>query len=290
MRKGILLSGGMGTRLAPSTNVVSKQLIPVYDKPMIYYSLSCLMLAGIRHIMLISTPSDLPSYKKLFGDGEKWGIQFEYAAQEKPEGIAQSFLIAEDFLGDDPVMLVLGDNVFHGANFGDILKSVSSRECSTIFGCRVIEPHRYGIAELAKDGTVLSIQEKPQNPKSNIAVPGIYCYDNTVVEKAKVLKKSLRGELEITDVNNLYIQENKLKLELLSKEFAWFDSGTHESLMDSACYVMAVEKRQGIKICCPEEIAFDNGWISKKELESLGMNIKSSYGNYLVTVAKNHVE
>lgn len=282
--KGIILAGGSGSRLFPITLVVSKQLLPVYDKPMIYYPLSVLMLAGIREILIISTPEDLPLFKKLFGDGSQLGLSFSYAEQPRPEGLAQAFLIGKQFIGDDPVSLILGDNIFYGHNLSDILKrAVKLKKGGLIFGYLVRDPERYGVVEFDQTGKVICIEEKPKNPKSNYAVPGLYIYDNDVVSIAANLKPSARGELEITDVNLEYLHRGDLKVELLGRGFAWLDTGTHEALQQAAGYVQAIQERQGLKISCIEEISYRLGYITREEVRSLASGMmKNGYGQYLM--------
>lgn len=282
--KGIILAGGSGSRLFPITRVVSKQLLPVYDKPMIYYPLSVLMLAGIREILIISTPEDLPLFKKLFGDGSQLGLSFSYAEQPRPEGLAQAFLIGKQFIGDDPVCLILGDNIFYGHNLSDILKrAVNLKKGGLIFGYLVRDPERYGVVEFDQTGKVICIEEKPKNPKSNYAVPGLYIYDNDVVNIAANLKPSARGELEITDVNLEYLHRGDLKVELLGRGFAWLDTGTHEALQQAAGYIQAIQERQGLKISCIEEISYRLGYITREELRSLASGMmKNGYGQYLM--------
>jgi len=284
--KGIILAGGAGTRLHPLTQAISKQLLPVYDKPMIYYPLSVLMLAGIRDILLISTPQDLPNFKKLLGDGSRLGIQMSYAEQPSPDGLAQAFIIGEDFIGSDDVCLILGDNIFYGAGFQNILASAKKRveesQKATIFGYYVEDPQRYGVAEFDTEGRVLSIEEKPQLPKSNYAVVGLYFYPNSVIEIAKNVKPSARGELEITTVNQTFLERGQLELESLSRGFAWLDTGTHEALTEATEFVKTIEKRTGLKIGCIEEIAFRKGYIDAHQLGQLTEELcKSSYGVYL---------
>lgn len=282
--KGIILAGGSGSRLFPITRVVSKQLLPVYDKPMIYYPLSVLMLAGIREILIISTPEDLPLFKKLFGDGSQLGLSFSYAEQPRPEGLAQAFLIGKQFIGDDSVCLILGDNIFYGHNLSDILKrAVKLKKGGLIFGYLVRDPERYGVVEFDQTGKVICIEEKPKNPKSNYAVPGLYIYDNDVVSIAANLKPSARGELEITDINLEYLHRGDLKVELLGRGFAWLDTGTHEALQQAAGYVQAIQERQGLKISCIEEISYRLGYITREEVRSLASGMtKNCYGQYLM--------
>lgn len=284
--KGIILAGGAGTRLHPITKVVSKQLLPIYDKPMIYYPLSVLMLAGIREILLISTPYDLPNFERLFGDGSQLGLKFRYKTQPSPDGLAQAFVLGEEFIGDDNVCLVLGDNIFYGAGLQNILaksvQTVKEENKAVVFGYYVEDPERYGVAEVDKDGNVLSIEEKPNNPKSNFAVVGLYFYPNSVVEIAKNVKPSHRGELEITSVNHEYLQRKRLKLQTLSRGFAWLDTGTHEAMSEATEFVKAVEKRTSLKIGCIEEIALIKGYIDKLAIERLSSELgKSSYAKYL---------
>ena len=282
--KGIILAGGSGTRLYPITRVVSKQLLPVYDKPMIYYPLSVLMLAGIRDILLISTPEDLPLFKKLLGDGSKLGLSFSYEEQPRPEGLAQAFLIGKSFIGKDPVCLILGDNIFYGHNLTDILKrAVQLKKGGLIFGYLVKDPKRYGVVEFDPNGNVICIEEKPKKPKSNYAVPGLYVYDNDVINIAANLKPSARGELEITDVNLEYLKKGQLKVELLGRGFAWLDTGTQEALQQAASYIQAIQERQGLKVSCIEEIAYNLGYINKEQLANLAADMaKNEYGQYLM--------
>lgn len=287
--KGIILAGGSGTRLYPVTKSISKQIIPVYDKPMIYYPLSVLMLAGIREILIISTPHDLPLYQNLFDDGSQLGLKLSYAEQPSPDGLAQAFLIGEEFLDNDSACLVLGDNIFYGYSFSSVLKDAATLENgATVFGYYVTDPERYGVAEFDSAGKVLSIEEKPEHPKSNYAVTGLYFYDNTVVEKAKSLKPSKRGELEITDLNKLYLAEGNLKVKLLGRGFAWLDTGTHDSLLQASNYIATIENRQGLKVSCIEEIAYKKGFIDKEQLLELAEPLKkNAYGQYLIRLAND---
>ncbi len=282
-RKGIVLAGGSGTRLHPLTLAVSKQLMPVYDKPMIYYPISILMMAGIQEILIITTPDDQHQFKKLLGDGSQWGVEFTYVVQPSPDGLAQAFILGEEFLDGAPVCLILGDNIFHGHGLGEKLKSANSQEGgATVFGYWVNDPERYGVAEFDESGKVISIEEKPEKPKSNYAVTGLYFYDNQVVDLAKSLKPSPRGELEITDLNKIYLDTGKLQLEDLGRGSAWLDTGTHDSLLEAGNYIETLVKRQGLAVCCPEEIAYANQWISRDKLFDLAEKYKkTNYGKYL---------
>ncbi len=286
--KGIVLAGGSGTRLHPITRGISKQMLPIYDKPMIYYPLSVLMLAGIREVLVISTPEDLGGYQRLLGDGSQFGIAISYAEQPKPEGLAQAFLIGEEFIGDHPVSLVLGDNIFYGQHFSDKLKSAVKRDAgATVFGYHVTDPERFGVVDFDDSGKAISIEEKPARPKSNYAVTGLYFYDNSVVDIARDVRPSARGELEITDVNMAYLQQGNLNVELLGRGFAWLDTGTHDSLLDAGQFVATLENRQGLKVACLEEIAYRNGWLDANELivqaEALS---KTGYGQYLLRMVE----
>jgi glucose-1-phosphate thymidylyltransferase len=281
--KGIVLAGGSGTRLWPSTKAANKHLFPVYDKPLIYYSLSTLMLAGIRDVLLISNPTDLPNFKALLDDGQQFGMHISYISQPSPEGLAQAFTIGEEYVGDQKVALILGDNVFHGAGVGVDLTAFGNPEGAVIFGYNVIDSSRYGVVEIDQFGKIVSIEEKPKSPKSNLAIPGLYFFDNSVVTKAKSISKSARGEYEITSILELYLKEDNLTLEILPRGTAWLDCGTHASLNDASNYIRVVEERQGLKVCCPEEIAWRNGWITDEDLKSLAkMHGKGDYADYLI--------
>ena len=288
--KGIILAGGAGTRLYPITKAVSKQILPLYDKPMIYYPLSVLMLAGIREVLIISTPRDLPCFKEFFGDGSWLGMHFEYAVQDKPRGLADAFIVGRDFIGTDDVALVLGDNIFYGQGFSAILKNaaetVQKQRGGLIFGYYVKEPEAYGVVEFDKDGKVLGIEEKPEHPKSNYAVPGLYFYDNSVVEIASKLKPSARGEIEITSVNNEYLSKNALSVQLLGRGMAWLDTGTYDGLLEASNFIATIEKRQGLYVSCIEEIAYSNGWLTKEQVLELAKGYKTDYGRYLEYIAR----
>ena len=290
--KGIILAGGSGTRLYPITKAVSKQILPLYDKPMVYYPLSCLMLAGIREVLIISTPRDISLFKELFGDGSWLGMRFEYAVQEKPRGLADAFIVGKDFIGSDDVALVLGDNIFYGQSFTNVLKSASDKIASkssgaVIFGYFVKDPTAYGVVEFNEDGKVLGIEEKPVNPKSNYAVPGLYFYNNDVVKIAQDIKPSARGEIEITAVNNTYLEKGSLSVELLGRGMAWLDTGTYDGLLEASNFIATIQKRQGLYVSCIEEIAYRNGWLSKEKLLELAKGYKTDYGRYLEYIAEN---
>ena len=291
-RKGIILAGGSATRLYPLTLAISKQIMPVYDKPMIYYPLSVFMEAEIREVLIISTPRDIVTFEELLGDGSKWGMNFTYKVQEKPRGLAESFILAEDFIGEDNVAMILGDNMFYGNNFPKLLKHANEREEeATIFGYYVKDPKAYGVVEIDKEGNAVSIEEKPEKPKSHYAVPGLYFYTNDVIEIAKKVKPSARGELEITSINEEYMKRGKLKVEKLGRAMTWFDTGTHDSLLETASFVQTVEKRQGMQVCCPEEIAYRKKWITAEELSSLADKfMKTEYGKYLKDLATSGFE
>jgi glucose-1-phosphate thymidylyltransferase len=288
-RKGIILAGGSGTRLYPLTIAISKQIMPVYDKPMIYYPLSVLMNAGIKEVLIISTPRDVVTFESLLGDGSQWGMHFEYKVQEKPNGLAEAFIIGEDFIGKDNVAMILGDNMFYGERLNKVLKNAMEREDeATIFGYYVKDPTAYGVVEIDSEGKAISIEEKPEKPKSNYAVPGLYFYTNDVIEIAKNVKPSARGELEITTVNEEYMKLGKLKVEKLGRGMTWFDTGTHDALLETASFVQTIQKRQGLQISCPEEIAFKNGWINTEQLLELAQKyMKTDYGRYLKDLAEN---
>ena len=287
-RKGIILAGGSGTRLYPVTHTISKQLLPVYDKPMIYYPLTTLMLGGIQEILIISTPQDLPQFENLLGDGSQWGLKLSYKEQPSPDGLAQAFILGEDFIGDDLSTLILGDNIFYGHDFEPLLHSADIRESgATVFAYHVNDPEHYGVAEFNKDNQVISLEEKPKQPKSNYAVTGLYFYDQKVVELANHLKPSTRGELEITDLNKLYLDSNELFVEMMDRGYAWLDTGTHDSLLDASQFISTIENRQGLKVACPEEIAYRKQWITKNDLTDLAKPLlKNQYGEYLLKLIK----
>jgi glucose-1-phosphate thymidylyltransferase len=285
-RKGIILAGGSGTRLYPVTQTISKQLLPVYDKPMIYYPLTTLMLGGMRDILIISTPADTPLFESLLGDGSQWGINFQYKVQPSPDGLAQAFLLGEEFIGDDPSALILGDNIFYGHDLQELLQSANQREeGATVFAYHVHDPERYGVAEFDYNNQVISLEEKPVQPKSNFAVTGLYFFDKQVVDLAKSLKPSPRGELEITDLNKLYLAQKNLSVEIMDRGYAWLDTGTHDSLLDAGQFISTIENRQGLKVACPEEVAYRQGWISASQLKDLAKPLlKNQYGQYLMKV------
>ena len=286
-RKGIILAGGSGTRLYPLTLAISKQIMPVYDKPMIYYPLSVLMEAGIREVLIITTPRDSETFKTLLQDGSQWGMKFEYKVQQEPRGLADAFIIGEEFIGEDDVAMILGDNMFYGSHLTEMLKRANEREESTIFGYQVKDPRAYGVVEIDENGKAISIEEKPENPKSNYAVPGLYFYSNDVVEIAKNVKPSARGEIEITSINEEYMKQNRLYVETFGRGMTWFDTGTHDALLETASFVQTIEKRQGMQVCCPEEIAYQKGWINKEQLSQLADKyMKTEYGKYLKELIK----
>lgn len=291
-RKGIVLAGGSGTRLYPTTLAISKQLLPIFDKPMIYYPITTLMIAGIREILIISTPRDLPFFREVLKDGSQWGLEFSYAEQKSPDGLAQALIIGESFIGDNPSALILGDNIFYGNNLYDFLASSSNRkEGATVFAYHVNDPERYGVAEFNKDGRVISIEEKPKNPKSNYAITGLYFYDSNASTYAKQLKPSSRGELEITDLNKLYLDNENLYVERMGRGYAWLDTGTHESLISASNFIQIIEHRQGIKVACPEEIAFRNKWINEEDIQQISTLYKrNEYGRYLEKLIQTEIE